>query len=627
MGLTTAFSYDEHDRLISAVRPDGSELRTVRGQFGLPTEVYGPGGARTVHAFDEHGNRTAVTDPAGAITRYTYDSGGRLTSVTDALGATTHAVCNAAGLPVEVTDPAGAVTRTQRDALGRPVRVTDPAGAVTCFEWDADGQLARRTGPDGATETWTYDGEGNLLTRTEASGDVTRFEYTHFDLPLARIHPDGARFEFEHDAELRLTRVHNPQGLTWTYEYDAAGNVLSETDFDGRTLSYEVDAAGRLAVRTDALGGTISFERDQLGQVISKDVDGRVTTYGHDLAGRLLEAAGPDGELRYQYDRRGLTKTELVDGRPTTYAYDVLGRRTRRITPTGHVTTYTYGADGMPNRLTSGDRRIDFTHDVAGRELARVFSDAVTVTSAWDAAGRLAEQQVTASGRTVNSRAYSYRADGQLTSAADRLTGTRTFDLDRAGRVTAVHAQGWTERYAYDDAGNQTSASWPSGHPGHEATGPRNYTGTTVTRAGDVRFEHDALGRVILRRKARLSRKPDIWRYTWDTENRLTSVTTPDGTRWRYRYDPLGRRTAKQRMADDGESVVEEVRFTWDGLTLCEQTSHGPDQLNTVALTWDHRGHTPWPRPSASSPPTTGRTRSTAASSPSPPTSSAPPPN
>jgi YD repeat-containing protein len=73
LGLTTAFSYDEHDRLISAVRPDGSELHTVRGLFGLPTEVFGPGGTRTVHEFDERGNRTAVTDPAGATTRYTYD--------------------------------------------------------------------------------------------------------------------------------------------------------------------------------------------------------------------------------------------------------------------------------------------------------------------------------------------------------------------------------------------------------------------------------------------------------------------------------------------------------------------------------------------------------------------------
>ncbi|MEU0895568.1 putative T7SS-secreted protein [Streptomyces massasporeus] len=593
VGLTTTFSYDEDGRAVSATRPDGSELRTVRGRFGLPVEVVGPDGTRRVNEFDERGNRTAVTDQAGSTTRYSYDHAGRLTSVTDALGATTRVACDAAGLPVEVSDPAGAVTRTERDALGRPVRITDPVGGVTRLEWHADGQLSRRTGPDGATEAWTYDGEGNLLTHTDASGGVSRFEYTHFDLPVARSGPDGARYEFEHDAELRLTRVINPQGLTWTYDYDAVGDVVSETDFDGRTLTYRVDAAGRLAARTDALGGTISFERDQLGQVVRKDVDGQVTTYAHDRAGRLLEAAGPDSELRYQYDRRGLTKTELVDGRPLSYAYDALGRRTRRTTPTGHVTSYSYGADGQPHHVTSGSHQIDFTHDAAGRELARVFGDAITMTSAWDEAGRLSAQHITAGGHNVNSRAYSYRADGHLTSVADRLSGSRTFDLDRAGRVTAVHAQGWTERYAYDDAGNQTSASWPSRHPGSEATGPRAYTGTTLARAGDVRFEYDALGRVTLRQKTRLSRKPDTWHYEWDTENRLTSVTTPDGTRWRYRYDPLGRRTAKQRLAADGESVAEEVRFTWDGTTLCEQTSHQPDVPNTVALTWDHRDVVP----------------------------------
>ncbi|MEU8652302.1 putative T7SS-secreted protein [Streptomyces sp. NPDC048737] len=593
LGHTTAFTYDDAGRVVSATRPDGSELRTVRGPFGLPVEVVSPDGTRMVHAYDERGNRTSVTDQAGSTTRYTYDDAGRLTSVTDALGATTRAVCDAAGLPVEVTGPGGAVTRTERDGLGRPVRVIDPTGGVTLLEWHADGQLARRTGPDGATESWTYDGEGNCLTHTDASGGVSRFEYTHFDLPVARTRPDGARYEFEHDAELRLTRVTNPQGLTWTYVYDAAGDIVSETDFDGRTLTYRMDAAGRLAARVDALGGTVSFERDQLGQVVRKDIDGRVTHYAYDRAGRLVEATGPDSELRYQYDRRGLTKAELVDGRPVLYAYDALGRRTRRTTPTGHVTSYSYDTDGLPQRLTSGGHRIDFAHDAAGRELTRIFGDAITMTSAWDEAGRLASQHITAGGRDVNSRAYSYRADGRLTSVADRLSGSRTFDLDRVGRVTAVHARGWTERYAYDDVGNQTSASWPSGHPGREATGPRAYTGTTLTRAGDVRFEYDALGRVVLRQKTRLSRKPDTWRYTWDTESLLTSVTTPDGTRWRYRYDPLGRRTAKQRLAADGEGVVEEVRFTWDGLTLCEQSSHQPDVPHTVALTWDHRDVVP----------------------------------
>ncbi|WP_240799434.1 putative T7SS-secreted protein [Streptomyces sp. A0958] len=592
LGLRTAFSYDENDRLISTTAPDGGELRTVRGPSGLPVEIIGPDGNRVLQEFDERGNRTAVTDPAGATTRYTYDTAGRLTSLTDALGATTHVECDAAGLTVEVTGPTGATTRTQRDALGRPVRITDPAGGVTRLEWHPDGQLARRTAPDGATESWTYDGEGNALTHTDASGGVTRFEYTHFDLLAARTGPDGARYEFAHDHELRLTRVTNPQGLTWAYEHDAAGRVVSETDFDGRTLTYELDAAGRPTARTDALGGTIAYERDPLGQVIRKDVDGHVTTYAYDRAGRLLEAVGPESEIRYQYDRMGRTKTELVDGRPVSYSYDALGRRTRRVTPTGHVTSYTYGPDGRTHSLTSGGHRIDFTHDDAGRELTRAYDDALTMTSAWDEAGRLTAQHIDAGTRPVNSRAYTYRTDGHLISVADQKSGTRTFDLDPAGRVTAVHAQGWTERYAYDDAGNQTSATWPSNHPGTEATGSRAYTGTTLTRAGDTRFEHDALGRVTLRRKTRLSRKPDTWHYTWDTENRLTSVTTPDGTQWRYRYDPLGRRTAKQRLTAEGH-VAEETRFTWDGVALCEQTTHQPDTPNAVALTWDHRGLAP----------------------------------
>ncbi|MGW2474523.1 putative T7SS-secreted protein [Streptomyces sp. NPDC001665] len=592
LGLRTAFAYDDEDRLVATTAPDGGELRTVRDPSGLSVEIIGPDGNRVLQEFDARGNRTAVTDPAGAATRCTYDTAGRLTSVTDALGATTRVECDAAGLTVRVTGPGGAVSRTERDALGRPVRLTDPAGGVTRLEWHPDGKLARRTAPDGATESWTYDGEGNTLTHTDAVGGVTRSEYTHFDLLAARTGPDGARHEFEHDRALRLTRVTNPQGMNWSYAYDAAGTITSETDFDGRTLTYETDAAGRLTARTDALGGTITFERDPLGQVLRKDVDGRVTTYAYDRAGRLLEAVGPDSEIRYQYDRRGRTKTELVDGRPVSYAYDALGRRTKRTTPTGHTTTYTYGPDGRAHSLTSGGHRIDFAHDTAGRELTRAYGDALTMTSAWDEAGRLTARHIDAGTRAVSSRAYSYRADGHLISVADRQSGTRTFDLDAAGRVTAVHAQDWTERYAYDDAGNQTSATWPSTHPGTEATGSRAYTGTTLTRAGDVRFEYDALGRVTLRRKTRLSRKPDAWHYTWDTENRLTSVTTPDGTRWRYRYDPLGRRTAKQRLTADG-NVAEETRFTWDGLTLCEQTTHQPDAPNTVALSWDHSGPAP----------------------------------
>ncbi|MEU1278357.1 putative T7SS-secreted protein [Streptomyces sp. NPDC005805] len=593
LGRTTAFTHDEEGRLLTVTRPDGSELATVRGRFGLSTEFRGPDGARWRQEFDERGNRTAVTDPAGSTTRYAYDDRGQLTTVTDALGAVSTVRCDAAGLPVAVTDPAGATTRLERDALGRPVRITDPVGGVTRLAYDADGNLVHRTAPDGSAESWTYDGEGNCLTRTDPAGGVHRYAYTHFDLLTAHTHPDGSRHTFEHDAGLRLTKVTGPHGLSWSYAYDAAGRLTSETDFDGRTLTYRHDAAGQLTARTDALGRTVAHTYDQLGQEIRKDVDGEVTAYEYDRAGRLLRATGPDSELAYVYDRRGRIKTELVDGRAMNYAYDALGRRTRRTTPTGMVTTYAYDATGRPLRMRVGGHEVAFAHDAAGRELQRVFGGTLALTSAWDEAGRLAAQELTADGRPLNRRRYSYRADGHPTSVADTLSGSRAFDLDTAGRVTGVRAEGWSERYTYDEAGNQASASWPSGHAGSEATGERAYRGTAITRAGGVRFEHDGLGRVVLRQKTRLSRKPDTWRYTWSADNRLTSVVTPDGTRWRYRYDPLGRRTAKQRLAGDGETVAEEIRFSWDGGTLCEQTVHTPGLPHVVALTWDHRGLVP----------------------------------
>ncbi|MEU5538260.1 RHS repeat-associated core domain-containing protein, partial [Streptomyces sp. NPDC020362] len=424
---------------------------------------------------------------------------------------------------------------------------------------------------------------------------VSRFEYTHFDLLAARTGPDGVRYEFDHDMELRLTKVTNPQGLAWTYEYDAAGHLVTETDFDDRTLTYTHDAAGRLASRRNVLGEVVSFERNELGRVTRKDAVGQVTTYAYDLTDQLAQATGSDGTtLTLLRDRHGRLHSETVDGRTLSYTYDALGRRTGRTTPSGTTTTWSYDATGRRTGMVASGRAIDFTYDEAGRELSRHIGETVTLEHAFDTLGRLTSQSVTgAEGRAMQHRAYTYRADGNLIGIDDQLSGSRRFDLDATGRVTAVHAAGWTERYAYDEAGNQTQASWPTDHPGQEAVGPRTYTGTRITRAGNVRYEHDALGRITIRQKTRLSRKPDTWRYAWDAEDRLTSVVTPDGTRWRYTYDPLGRRTAKLRLAADGETVVERVDFTWDGTTLFEQTTTSPDLPNPVTLTWDHQGLRP----------------------------------
>ncbi|APU40733.1 putative T7SS-secreted protein [Streptomyces sp. TN58] len=585
LGHTTRHVYDEQGRLASLVRPDGREVRAEYDALGLPVTVFHPDGRITRMTYDARGNRTSSTDPFGATHRYTYDARGHLATVTDPLGAVTKVRCDAAGLPLEITDPLGGTTRYTRDTFGRPTTVTDPLGLTTVLTWSVEGRLLGREMPDGATESWTYDGEGNCTVHTDPVGGVTLSQYGDFDLLTSRTGPDGVRYSFTHDTELRLTEVTNPQGLTWTYTYDQAGRLASETDFDGRTLTYAYDAAGRLTSRTNALGATTSYGHDALSRLLRKETADGVTSYEYDVFDGLARAVSPDGTtLTLERDRYGRLVSETVDGRTLAYAYDAAGRRARRTTPAGAVSEWTYDAAGRRSAVNASGRTLTFERDAAGRERTRNIGAGIDLVQEYDPVGRLTDQRLVGQdGRTLQRRGYSYRADGSLTAVDDALGGLRTFTLDAAARVTGVDADNWSERYAYDDAGNQTAAAWPDRHPGAEARGDRSYTGTRITRAGTVRYEHDALGRIVLRQKTRLSRKPDSWHYEWDAEDRLSGVTTPDGTRWRYRYDALSRRTAKQRLAPTGE-VAEEVLFTWDGTTLCEQRE-GP-----VTLTWTHHG-------------------------------------
>jgi RHS repeat-associated protein len=613
LGHTFRYTYDIEGRPTSLMRPDGHETRTEYNGLGLPTAVTGFDHALWLHEYDGRGNRTAVTDPAGAPTYFAYDRMGQLISVTDALGQSTRVRCNGAGLPVEITDPVGASTRFERDTSGRTVAVTDPLGATTSLKWTAEGQLTRRAAPDGTTESWSYDGEGNLTTHTDAMGADSHFDYTHFDLLAVRTGPDGVQHTFGYDTELRLTQVTNPQGLSWTYDYDPAGHLISERDFDDRTLRYVYDAAGHLTLRTNALGQHIHYVHDALGRITRKDMDGAVTDYCYDPVGRLTQATSPSATIALNHDSVGRLLSETINGRILTNAYDIVGRRSKRTTPTGAASAWTYDPAGRPATLLVGGRTLAFNHDAAGHELSRHIGNTLTMTHTFDDLGRLTSQAVkhtakistdamasqAATGsrgtaaRTVQERNYTYRSDGNVIGLREQLNGPRTFDLDTTGRVTAVNAPHWTERYAYDGAGNQIEATWPAHHPGHEASGSRAYTGTRVTRAGSVRYEHDAAGRITLRQKTRLSRKPDTWRYTWDAEDRLTTVTIPDGTVWRYQYDPIGRRTAKQRLSFDNETVLEHTDFTWDNTTLCEQTTRSAELPNPVTLTWDHHGQQP----------------------------------
>ncbi|GAA4660061.1 MULTISPECIES: RHS repeat-associated core domain-containing protein [Amycolatopsis] len=598
LGNTTTFSYDRHDRLltrtdplggrtryerneagrvVAVTAPDGTRTLTEYNELGRPSALITPDGATWRYSYDERGKLVAVVDPLGARTTYAYDERGNVAVITDPLGGVRRIESDAAGRPLVVTDENGAVTRYTYDSLGRPTSMTDELGGVTRYSWATPDELAELVGPDGAALRWRSTPVGNVEESIDALGNASRVEFAHFDLPVAETGPNGERVTYTYDTELRLVAMTNEQGFVWRYHYDPAGNLISETDFNGRTLRYRYDAAGRLVESTNGAGETTVLERDAMGRVVRRVTGNDVTTFTYDVAGKMVAARNADAEVTFTHDAVGRVVAETINGRPVRSAYDALGRRIARHTPSGAESRFEYDPTGSLTALHTGGRTIRFERDLAGRERVRRFAG-TELRQAWSPAGELTAQTVVAGSRTLQRREYAYLADGYLRSVFDAISGPRTLDVDRTGRVRAVTGPGWQENYAYHLSGVISHAQTP-GEPG---PAPREYRGTLLASAGRLRFAYDPEGRATRRGAG-----PDgpHWQFGWNADSRLTFVVTPNGERWRYRYDALGRRVAKQRLARDGR-VAKQVLFAWDGDTLAEQVHSGPGRPQ-VATVWE----------------------------------------
>ena len=371
---------------------------------------------------------------------------------------------------------------------------------------------------------------------------------------------------------------------------------MAETDFNGAVTRYAYDPAGQLTSRINAAGQEVTYAYDELGRLVRRAAGDVVSSFGYDAAGLLIRASSTDAEIRLARDALGRVTAETCNDRTVLSSYDLAGRRTRRVTPGGAQDRWTYDEAGRPVAVAAGRHVLRFGYDEAGRETRRDLPGGLALTQDWDATGQLALQVLTAApeddraatawssaGTVLARRAYTYRADGCLAIVEDLLAGSHRFTMDADGRVTAVTGARWAERYRYDPAGNVESAQWSAPPSAAASTwlsadlqGPRDRTGTLVTSAGAVRYRHDRQGRVSERQRARMSGQPAVWSYEWDADDRLTSVITPDGATWRYRYDPLGRRISKQRFDPSG-AAAEETTFTWDGAVLAEETTFTRD--------------------------------------------------
>ncbi|APU16973.1 RHS repeat-associated core domain-containing protein [Actinoalloteichus fjordicus] len=522
LGHTTVSTWDSRHRLLARTDPLGHTTRFEYRSDGSPSVVVRPDGSRVAVRCGAELDIEVVQD--GRVWRRSYAGADRPDPFLTPLGVST-----AIGLPAGTPGPAavgggagaGGAAPVPRDMFGRPTMVPDPAGTLAQAGWTVEGRLGWRAASAGR-EQWRYDPEGNEVEYRDSAGHTRRRSYGPFGLLVAEIDPTGARTEYVHDTESRLIAVTNALGQTWHYAYDPVGRLIESVDFDGRPSRFDYDPAGRLVRTVVATGEAVEYRYDVLGNVVEQHTAAGITTFGYDPVGELVFATAPGTELTITRDERGRVTSQTVNGRTVAFDYDETARVVRRRTPSGIQCRTRYAEDGEPVAL-----------DVDGHP--------------------------------VNFRVL----------AAGTVRPGTGHQLDANGRITEVTSPDDVERYRYDALGNLTTSP---------LAGLHRYAGTTLVQAGATGYRHDALGRLV-HRIQRLPAGMREWHYVWGPQDRLLGVATPDGTRWRYHYDPLGRRIAKQRLDSSG-AVAELVEFVWDGPVLIEEIR--TDSTGSRTTTWAH---------------------------------------
>jgi RHS repeat-associated protein len=377
-GKLTTYHYDGMNRLTSVV-PDAS--------LNEPTISY---------TYNAKGQRLTMTDASGT-TAYSYDNRDRLSSKQTPVGTLSYTY-DAAGnvLTTQSSNANGLSVSYAYDALNRLQSVTDQrlSPGVTSYSYDEAGNLAQTTQLNGVQHTYSYSAANDLLTQlnlTQGTTTLARYSYTYTPARLraSMTELSGRSTSYGYDAADQLTsetiaNAPQPQQNGFVeYFLDAVGNRTQRNSTLAAlpTLTTErgwfpgdsFDANGN---QITADGVTLSYDfRDKL-----KSTSGGVTAIGYDGDGQRTSKTINGVTTHYLVDELNPTGyaqvvEELVNGqvqRVYTYGQALLSQR--QLIAGSWVTSH-YGYDGSGNVrvLTNGAGAVTdtFDYDAYGNLLGR----------------------------------------------------------------------------------------------------------------------------------------------------------------------------------------------------------------------------------------------------------------
>ena len=292
--LFSSYEYDEKDRQIRTILPDGSvqENYFYIEENKLISETIDPLGNVSLQETDSRGNivRVAKFDKDGAqLTEVTY----RYNELGEMLNAF--------------------------DARGNPISV----------EYDLLGRRTALESLDSGRQEFFYDECSNLVRENNSV-----------------LKENNKQIVYEYDGLNRLVRIDYPDTEDTVYTYGgasdtlgAAGKIRSITDASG-TLEYEYGKLGEVTKETRTLATHLNR---------NNPTETAVMEYRSDYLGRMQWIVYPDGEkITYGYDNGG--QVVSVTGEHygyefkyvTNILYDEYGQRTRIDYGNGTFTEYTY---------------------------------------------------------------------------------------------------------------------------------------------------------------------------------------------------------------------------------------------------------------------------------------------
>lgn len=361
-GVETRFDYDTEEDLVGLTNAHGDRYLFERDARGEVIAEVGWAGDRRRLERDAAGQIRRMTLPSGTNIEYEWTPVGKLARVAYADGGFEDYAYRADGLLTEVRNETCTIA-LDRDPLGRIIRERQDEHWVES-RYDAGGSRVELRSSFGVKLDVRVDALGRWSALSVSEAGEQRW--------IAETRRDAAGDEI--DRQL-------PGGVRDRWARDAVGRPTQHQVWDGgavvRDVRYRWEVDARLWQLLDMVAGErTEFRHDGLRRLVSTRKGDAVELRMPDALGNIYRAQdrsdrryGADGRLREAEGREGSVR----------YEYDADGRRVRRLDPNGKVWSYRWNDAG---RLVAVERPdgevVEFGYDALGRRVWKRFRGRVT---------------------------------------------------------------------------------------------------------------------------------------------------------------------------------------------------------------------------------------------------------